>query len=318
MKRIPIYRIVGPVVAVVGLMATVFIAGAHAWRPAPTDFLWISAGDHHTCASRFDGTTWCWGQSDKGQLGNGVGSILPCPSGKWCISTPLPVANHAFGQVAAGGDTTCAIDSGGAAFCWGDNTSGQVGTGSFAKSFYVTPQAVTGGYNFKRLSVSSTSACGLAQSVPGASTGLLCWGGVDAASSPSAVPIVYAWSQNFWDVSVSNGHVCTASANAIASDIDCAGMNTFGQLGANPNGFSSLLVGRTIVPWRQLAQPVFSSLGSNAEHVSAGGSAPFFLDGHPYTCADQMSGVVQCVGNNDFGQLGLGFGSSSVALPNGG
>ena len=31
-----------------------------------------------------------------------------------------------------------------------------------------------------------------------------------------------------------------------------------------------------------------------------------------------MSGVVQCVGNNDFGQLGLGFASSGLTLPSGG
>ena len=214
------------------------------------------------------------GPDDKGQLGNGIGSILPCPFGKWCISTPTQVANHAFGQVAAGGDTTCALGTGGTAFCWGDNRLGQVGTGSWT-SFYLKPQAVTGGYSFTRLSVSST--CGLCPL--GVWTALVCWGAINAGS-PSAVPTQYALSTSFWDVSVSNGHVCTAAANAIASDIDCAGMDVFGQLGANPVGVGSLA---SFGAFTQLSQPVASSLGSNAEHVSAGGSATFITGGHAYT-----------------------------------
>ena len=66
MNRHRLYRIVRPVAALVGVMATVFVARTYARRPAPTDFMWISAGDHHTCASRYDGTTWCWGQTTKG------------------------------------------------------------------------------------------------------------------------------------------------------------------------------------------------------------------------------------------------------------
>src|SRR5215471_2291611 len=116
MKRNRRYRIACLVGALVVLIATVFVAGGKAMIPKPTDFIWISAGDYHTCASRYDGTTWCWGANDKGQLGNG-GTASTCPSGKACMYTPQQVSNHGFGQIDAGGDTTCALDTGGAAFC---------------------------------------------------------------------------------------------------------------------------------------------------------------------------------------------------------
>ena len=50
-------------------------------------------------------------------------------------------------QVSAGGDFACALDSAGAAYCWGYNTTGQLGNNSTAQSnvgVLVAPQAPTG------------------------------------------------------------------------------------------------------------------------------------------------------------------------------
>jgi len=41
----------------------------------------ISAGGTHACAVKTDGSLWCWGNNDFGQLGNGNG-----------VSSPIPVA----------------------------------------------------------------------------------------------------------------------------------------------------------------------------------------------------------------------------------
>ncbi len=311
MTRQYFYRLVGPAAVLVGMLATVFVAGTHAWRPAPTDFIWISAGDYHTCASRFDGTTWCWGANDQGQLGNG-GAASKCPSGKACMYKPQPIRNVAFGQVDAGGDTTCALSAGGAAFCWGDNTYGQTGTNFLGLTSYSSPQAVMGGHVFASLSTGSTASCGLT-AVSSGPVSLYCWGLLITGNTSTFTPTLVGSSTAFWEVSVGNGQVCTAAANAIASDIDCAGLDNYGQLGVNPLNLGTTALGPTSTT---LAHPLFSSLGSNAEHVSAAGSAFGYGGGGAYTCADQMSGVVQCVGNNEFGQLGLGFKSFGIGLPN--
>jgi alpha-tubulin suppressor-like RCC1 family protein len=313
MKRILLHRKAIPMAAVVAVMATLFVAPTRAWRPAPTDFIWISAGDNHTCASRLDGTTWCWGRNDKGQLGHGVVSTTPCPSGIPCISKPQQVMNHAFGQVDAGGDTTCALASGGAAFCWGDNGFGQVGTNFMGLTTFSVPQLVVG-RSFTRISSGSTTSCGIVPDV--GTNSLFCWGLLITGNTSTFTPThVGSSSSALWDVSVSNGHVCTAAANALGNDIDCAGMDNFGQLGVNPTGVPMSPLG--VGPFAPLSSPfLFSSLGNNAARVSTAGSAAGIANGAAYTCADQMSGFVQCVGDNEFGQLGLGFRSFGVSFTN--
>ena len=39
----------------------------------------IAPGARHACALKNDGTVWCWGKNDRGQLGNGtkVDSVYP-------------------------------------------------------------------------------------------------------------------------------------------------------------------------------------------------------------------------------------------------
>src|SRR6185369_5500352 len=37
-----------------------------------TNVAQVVAGEHHTCARKNDGTVWCWGDDDYGQMGNTV------------------------------------------------------------------------------------------------------------------------------------------------------------------------------------------------------------------------------------------------------
>jgi alpha-tubulin suppressor-like RCC1 family protein len=74
------------------------------------------------------GSVQCWGRNDSGQLGlghsNDIGDDeLPSPS----ISTvPLGISAK---QIAAGGDTTCALLIDDSLRCWGRNDFGQLGLG---------------------------------------------------------------------------------------------------------------------------------------------------------------------------------------------
>ncbi|MBW3628181.1 MAG: Ig-like domain-containing protein [Gemmatimonadetes bacterium] len=100
------------------------------------DFAEIAAGGGHTCALDSAGRAYCWGSNARGELGTGAADTL-------AHTTPAPVATDVrFRRVAAGADYTCAITSAGEAYCWGDNSTGQIGDGSVTSRHVPTRVAV--------------------------------------------------------------------------------------------------------------------------------------------------------------------------------
>lgn len=85
-----------------------------------TDAYVLSTGDHHNCAVKLDRTVWCWGRNSDGQIGDGT---------KANATTPKQVLNidNASSVTAIGYNHTCATKNDGSAWCWGNNSSGQLG-----------------------------------------------------------------------------------------------------------------------------------------------------------------------------------------------
>lgn len=84
----------------------------------------VGTGDFHTCASRTDGTVWCWGANNMGQLGNttDIGTATPHP-------TPSQVGTATdWKALGVGSDHTCATKAAGTLWCWGWNFGGAVVT----------------------------------------------------------------------------------------------------------------------------------------------------------------------------------------------
>ena len=76
-----------------------------------SDVVQLVAGTAHFCARRADGTVWCWGHNDYGQLGDGT---------REDASAAAPVKKLVDAQqIAAGGDRTCAHRTKGSVVCWG-------------------------------------------------------------------------------------------------------------------------------------------------------------------------------------------------------
>ncbi len=87
-------------------------------------FTVMAAGDNHTCALTSEGAAYCWGLNTDGQLGIGSTANQPFP-------TTRVGGGLLFTGIRAGGQHTCALAAGtGAAFCWGLNSSGQLGDGT--------------------------------------------------------------------------------------------------------------------------------------------------------------------------------------------
>lgn len=113
----------------------------------------------------------CWGSNEWGQLGMGVDWVdsygQPPPS------TPQPIAGgHVWSAIDAGTYHACAIDAADStAWCWGRNSSSELGTGwraglagqsSFASGDpATTPAAVAGGLKWSAIGAGNGFSCAL-------------------------------------------------------------------------------------------------------------------------------------------------------------
>ena len=66
------------------------------------------------------------GNNGSGQLGNGSFTASDSPV---AVYTGGVLAGKTLTQISGGQGYMCALDSAGAAYCWGDNSNGQLGNG---------------------------------------------------------------------------------------------------------------------------------------------------------------------------------------------
>jgi alpha-tubulin suppressor-like RCC1 family protein len=138
-------------------------------------FAAITVSAYQTCALTTSGRAYCWGYGAAGNLGTGSTDNQ---------STPTPVASDlTFASITTGRVHGCALAAAtGQAYCWGDATYGQIGTGSTERQLVPTP--VAGGLTFAGLSAGNSHTCGVT-----AGTGqLYCWGANGSAELGTGTP----------------------------------------------------------------------------------------------------------------------------------
>ena len=93
-----------------------------------SDISQVSAGTYHSCAVRStDGTVWCWGNNDSGQLGNNstTSSLVPVQ----VTSLTGVVVVDAGMDRRRNVSFSCALTQDSRIFCWGVNNTGRLGAG---------------------------------------------------------------------------------------------------------------------------------------------------------------------------------------------
>lgn len=85
----------------------------------------VAAGNGHTCVLRGSAGGCCWGQGTQGQLGSASRPARSTPLG---IQRLQQAAAEAGPLLAAGRDHSCVLLPGGGVACWGDNSTGALGT----------------------------------------------------------------------------------------------------------------------------------------------------------------------------------------------
>ncbi|HUL67007.1 MAG TPA: hypothetical protein VLW55_20580 [Burkholderiaceae bacterium] len=300
-----------------------------------------SAGWAHTCAVLADGTTSCWGGNQKGQLGNGGAALVSCVQGtSVCSDGPVTVSGTTqWTRVAGGFLYTCAIDSAGAAHCWGAGRRGQLGDG--AQSGSNVPTTVSGGLVFTQLSASTGGdlACGIT------GTALYCWGtgyfgqpGTGGVTQVATVPYQVAPAQSFSAVAVGELHACALDTTGAGY---CWGANGLGQVGDGTQTDRTLPVlvlgGHTFTQivaglahtcaldatgvaycWGASGQ-IGRATATAVEQSTPGpvaGAQRFvrIAAGGWHTCGIDTSGQTYCWGDNSYSQFGDG-GNTSSQLP---
>lgn len=121
----------------------------------------VSAGLVSTCATKSDGTLWCWGDNAHGQLG--LGNTTPQLS-------PTQITGTAWKTVSVGQYHGCALKTDGTLWCWGENSNGEIGIGS-TNTPQSSPQQVTQASNWKTVEVGYQHSCATRTD-----TTAWCWG----------------------------------------------------------------------------------------------------------------------------------------------
>jgi len=190
----------------------------------------ISAGYFHTCALTRDGTIYCWGRNEMGEVGNSPRAQAPAP-------VRIAGGGFRFVHAAARFDYTCAVDADGALRCWGADCFAQLGVDSLTETCGTpampcssTPATVRISAKVQSVSDTYSHTCALTQD-----GGVLCWGennagqvgngtGGESVGRPTAVPGVLGYRA----ISAGREFTCGITSDGTPA---CWGLNDHGQLG---------------------------------------------------------------------------------------
>jgi alpha-tubulin suppressor-like RCC1 family protein len=250
----------------------------------------VSLGPQHGCVLASNGSVWCWGADDLGQLGDYGQSAAYAPRPVGGVETALALA--------VGGDFACVILPTTGVRCWGKNDRGQSAQGTGQP--FVSPSCVSDSAG--NLLGATALALGGAHACVVLDGGTVdCWGANDAwqlgdgATLDRSLPAAVLGITEARAVAAGGRHTCALLQD---TTVRCWGANDEGQLG---DGTTS-------------ARAAVVTVGN------ADGSAPLagvtaLAAGDAFTCALMQDATLLCWGANADCQLGLPGTTQRALLP---
>ena len=253
----------------------------------------LSVGGTHSCALDETGHVFCWGNNEDGQLGNAqnINSSVPVE-----IDMSGILKDKTVVSVKCGSSHTCALDSEGQAYCWGNNAKRQLGDLTFIDrniAVMVNTEVALKGKKLVLLSSGSDYNCAVDDK-----NAVYCWGD----NGSGQLGIGYA-SPSYTPAKVDQSGVLK---NSNIKAMFCGGESTcvLDESGkaycwgyAPGNGSDK----ESSVPVEVDTAGVLNE--KNLVSISIGKQQICVLDseGQPY-----------CWGSNSYGQLGIGVGKNTL------
>ena len=306
----------------------------------------VSSGYTHTCGVNSLGTGYCWGWNEGGQLGD-------TEQLKTDHSVPTKVSGgHSWQSISAGFNHTCGVTTDGVGYCWGENDSGQLGTGGTTDR--LTPTVVKGNHTWRSIVAGNRGGrlfgtnftCGVTNSDEA-----YCWGanyysqlgspGSPPSLDPILTPALVSGGHKWQSVLPGDVHVCGVTTEGAGY---CWGYNSDGQIGdgtistAYPRSVPTAVSGSH--SWESIVAGTDHGCGvttsditycwcdgsvgqigdgttdqrSTPKLVTGGHRWNSISTGNGFVCGITTSAEAGCWGYNQFGQLGDGS-TTNISVP---
>lgn len=253
----------------------------------------ITSGNYFSCALTDSGYVYCWGYNQDGQLGinNTTNSSLPVQvkgvGGASVLSNVSKIDSH--------WNHVCAVTADKKAYCWGANTSNQLGDNtSMSRS---TPVPVKDALGTGVLFDVAQITAGINHTCAITTTGAAyCWGanasgqlGLNHTSNRSLpTPVQNPSGGGNWVTvaGIDAGNEFTCAYSTVSGAAFCWGNGLYGKLGNNSTANMTMPVTVQMEP---------SGALTNVTKITAGSKN---------ACAIIVGGATYCWGDNAYGQIG--------------
>ena len=243
-----------------------------------------------------------------------------------------------FSMVSIGGSHSCGVTTDSRAYCWGDNSQGELGDGSTTDRS--KPVLVAGGLRFSSVSAGNIYTCGLTTLKKA-----YCWGSNglgqlgDGTTTERHTPVAVKGGLVFRQIRPGTQHTCGATTTNVGY---CWGWNPYGQLG---NGSTDT----RLTPTRVAGSLKFLRVIAGGRHscgltttnrafcwgdgsegqigdgktylrytpraVAGGLAFKQLVAGGGHSCGVTTADRAYCWGMNDRGQLGIGTRATESLVP---